>query len=123
MPIEVFSIERKNPVLSQSCALFPAAHRMVGGLAPENPTMVDFQGSHFEWEIVLRGRALVFGVSDQLPPARRDDGRTRREGRLFQSQSLGDQVWPLLDRTFRERKRRVGGSWRKDETYVRIRGR
>ena len=29
---------------------------------------------------------------------------------------------PLLDRAFRARKRRVGGSWRMDETYVRIRG-
>jgi putative transposase len=29
---------------------------------------------------------------------------------------------PLLDQAFRVRKRRVGGSWRMDETYVRIRG-
>ena len=29
---------------------------------------------------------------------------------------------PLLDQAFRERKRRVGSSWRMDETYVRIRG-
>jgi putative transposase len=29
---------------------------------------------------------------------------------------------PLLDKVFRARKRRVGGSWRMDETYVRIRG-
>ena len=29
---------------------------------------------------------------------------------------------PLLDKAFRARKRRVGGSWRMDETYVRIRG-
>ena len=29
---------------------------------------------------------------------------------------------PLLDQAFRARKRRVGGSWRMDETYVRIRG-
>src|ERR1700678_1047418 len=28
---------------------------------------------------------------------------------------------PLLDQAFRARKRRVGGSWRMDETYVRIR--
>src|ERR1700722_9195456 len=30
---------------------------------------------------------------------------------------------PLLDQAFRARKRRVGGSWRMDETYVRIGGR
>ena len=30
---------------------------------------------------------------------------------------------PLLDQAFRARKRRVSGSWRMDETYVRIRGR
>ena len=30
---------------------------------------------------------------------------------------------PLLDQAFRTRKRRVGRSWRMDETYVRIRGR
>ena len=30
---------------------------------------------------------------------------------------------PLLDQAFRARKRRVGRSWRMDETYVRIRGR
>jgi hypothetical protein len=29
---------------------------------------------------------------------------------------------PLLDQALRARKRRVGGSWRMDETYVRIRG-
>ena len=29
---------------------------------------------------------------------------------------------PLLDQAFRVRKPRVGGSWRMDETYVRIRG-
>jgi putative transposase len=29
---------------------------------------------------------------------------------------------PLLDRAFRARKHRVGGSWRTDKTYVRIRG-
>jgi putative transposase len=29
---------------------------------------------------------------------------------------------PLLDQAFRARKRRVGGSWRMNETYVRIRG-
>ena len=29
---------------------------------------------------------------------------------------------PLLDQAFRARKRRLGGSWRMDETYVRIRG-
>lgn len=29
---------------------------------------------------------------------------------------------PLLDQAFRPRKRRVGGSWRMDETDVRIRG-
>jgi putative transposase len=29
---------------------------------------------------------------------------------------------PLLDQAFRTRKRGVGGSWRMDETYVRIRG-
>jgi transposase-like protein len=28
---------------------------------------------------------------------------------------------PLLDQAFRVRKRRVGGNWRMDETYVRIR--
>jgi putative transposase len=29
---------------------------------------------------------------------------------------------PLLDQAFRKRKHRVSGSWRMDETYVRIRG-
>ena len=29
---------------------------------------------------------------------------------------------PLPDQAFRARKRQVGGSWRMDETYVRIRG-
>ena len=29
---------------------------------------------------------------------------------------------PLLEQAFRARKRQVGGSWRMDETYVRIRG-
>ena len=29
---------------------------------------------------------------------------------------------PMLEQAFRVRKRRVGGSWRMDETYVRIRG-
>jgi hypothetical protein len=29
---------------------------------------------------------------------------------------------PMLEQAFRVRKRRVGGSWRMDKTYVRIRG-
>ena len=29
---------------------------------------------------------------------------------------------PLLEKTFRQRKRPVGGSWRMDETYIKVRG-
>ena len=62
------------------------------------------------------GCALVRGVSDQLPPARGDD---EERGVEVDDSSLNRWVLeyvPLLDQAFRARKRRVGSSWRMDET-------
>jgi hypothetical protein len=42
-------------VLSQNCALVPAAHMIVGNLTVRRLSVVDFKGSHFEREIILWG--------------------------------------------------------------------
>ena len=85
--------------------------------------MVDFKGSHFEREIVLWGVRwyVAYPIS-----YRQLEEMMEERGVEVDHSSLNRWVIkyvPLLDQAFRARKRRVGGSWRMDETYVRIRGR
>jgi len=95
---------------------------IVVGLATERFTVVDFKGSHFEREIVLWGVRwyVAYPIS-----YRQLEEMMEERGVEVDHSSLNRWVLkyaPLLDRAFRALKRRVGGSWRMDETYVRIRG-
>ena len=95
---------------------------IVIGLAMGRSTVVEFKGSHFEREIVLWGVRwyVAYPVS-----YRQLEEMMEERGVEVDHSSLNRWVLkyvPLLDKAFRARKRRVGDSWRMDETYVRIRG-
>ena len=95
---------------------------IVVGLATERSTVVDFKGSHFEREIILWGVRwyVAYPIS-----YRQLEEMMEERGVEVDHSSLNRWVLkyvPLLDQAFRARKRQVGGSWRMDETYVRIRG-
>ena len=84
--------------------------------------MIDFKGSHFEREIVLWGVRwyVAYPISD-----RQLEEMMEERGVEVDHSTLNRWVLkyvPLLEQAFRVRKRRVGGSWRKDETYVRTKG-
>jgi transposase-like protein len=85
-------------------------------------TGIDFKGSRFEREIVLWGVRwyVAYPISD----------RQLEEMLVERGVEVGHSTlnrWvikyvPLLEQAFRVRKRRVGGSWRMDETDVRTKG-
>ena len=84
--------------------------------------MIDFKGSRFEREIVLWGARwyVAYPIS-----YRQLEEMMEERGVEVDHSTLNRWVLkyvPLLDQAFRGRKRRVGCSWRMDETYVRIRG-
>ena len=84
--------------------------------------MVDFKVSHFEREIVLWG--VRWYVAYPISYRQLDELKEERGVEVDHS-SLNRWLFkyvPLLEQAFRARKRRVGGSWRMDETYVRSRG-
>src|ERR1700761_4652729 len=96
---------------------------IVAGLATGRSTVVEFKGSHIEREIILWGVRwyVAYPIS-----CRQLEEMMKDRGVEVDHSSLNRWVLkyvPLLDQAFRARKRRVGGSWRMDETYVRIRGR
>src|ERR1700745_3323115 len=85
--------------------------------------MLDLKGSQFEREIVLWGVRwyVAYPIS-----YRQLEEMMEERGVEVDHSSLNRWVIkhvPLLDQAFRARKRRVGGSWRMDESYVRIKGR
>jgi transposase-like protein len=95
---------------------------IVFGLATGRSTVVEFKGSHFEREIILWGVRwyVAYPIS-----YRQLEEMMEERGVSVDHSSLNRWVLkyvPLLDKAFRARKRQVGGSWRMDETYVRIRG-
>ena len=100
----------------------PCRAMILIGLASERSTVVDFKGSHFEREIVLWGVRWYV----EYPISYRQLAEMMEErGVEVDHSSLNRWVLkyvPLLEQAFRARKRQVGGSWRMDETYVRIRG-
>ena len=80
--------------------------------------MVDFKGRHFEREIVLLG--VRWYVAYQITHRQLEE-MMEKQGVEVDHSSLNRGMLkyaPLLDQAFRARKRRVGGSWRMDETYV-----
>jgi putative transposase len=95
---------------------------IAAGLATGRSTVVEFKGSHFEREIILWGVRwyVAYPIS-----YRQLEEMMEERGVEVDHSSLNRWVLkyvPLLEQAFRGRKRRVGGSWRMDETYVRIRG-
>src|ERR1700760_4334192 len=95
---------------------------IVGSLAVRRATVVDFRGNHFKREIILWGVRwyVAYPIS-----YRQLEEMMEERGVDVDHSSLNRWVLkyvPLLDQAFRARKRQVGGSWRMDETSVRIRG-
>ena len=84
--------------------------------------MIDFKGSHFEPEIVLWG--VHWYVAYPISYRQLEEMMEERGVEVDHS-TLNRWVLkyvPLLEQAFRVRKRRVSGSWRMDETYVRTKG-
>jgi putative transposase len=90
------------------------------GLATGRSTVVEFKGAHFEREVILWG--MRWYVASPIS-YRQPEEMMEERGVEVDHSSLNRWVLkyvPLLDKVFRARKRRVGGSWRMDETYVPI---
>ena len=84
--------------------------------------MIEFKGSHFEREVILWGIRwyVAYPIS-----YRQLEEMLEERGVEVDHSTLNRWVVkyvPLLDRQFRARKRPVGGSWRLDETYVKVKG-
>jgi len=84
--------------------------------------MIEFKGSHFEREVILWGIRwyVAYPIS-----YRQLEEMLEERGVEVDHSTLNRWVVkyvPLLDRQFRDRKRPVGGSWRLDETYVKVKG-
>ena len=84
--------------------------------------MIEFKGSHFERDVILWG--LRWYVAYPISCRQLEEMMGERGVKVDHS-TLNRWVVkyvPLLDRQFRFRKRPVGGSWRLDETYVKVKG-
>ena len=84
--------------------------------------MIDFKGSQFEQGIILWG---VRWYVEYPISYRQLEEMMKERGVEVDHSSLNRWVLkytPELDKTFRQRKRPVGGSWRMDETYISVRG-
>jgi putative transposase len=84
--------------------------------------MIEFKDSHFEREVVLWGVRWYVAYPISYRQLEETMGERGVEDDHSSLNRWALKYAPLLDRAFRARKRRVGGSWRMDETYVRIRG-
>jgi len=69
---------------------------LVASVSVGRQEMIEFKGSHFEWEVIL-GRPVVCGLSDQLPPARGNDARTGRGVDHSTLNRCARKYVPLLD--------------------------
>ena len=83
---------------------------------------MDFKGSQFERDIILWGVRwyVAYPIS-----YRQLEEMMQERGVEVDHSSLNRWVLkytPVLDKTFRQRKRAVGISWRLDETYIRVKG-
>ena len=84
--------------------------------------MIDFKGSHFEKEIILWGVRwyVAYPIS-----YRQLEERMGERGVAVDHSTLNRWVIkyaPEVEKQFRRRQRPVGKSWRRDETYVRVKG-
>lgn len=83
---------------------------------------IEFKGSHFERDIILWG--VRWYVAYPLSYRQVEEMMGER-GVEVDHTTLHRWVLkyvPLLEKAFVARKRPVGGSWRMDETYIRIKG-
>jgi len=84
--------------------------------------MIEFKGSHFEREVILRG--IRWYVAYPISYRQLEEILEER-GVVVDHSSLNRWVMkyvPLLDQQFRVRKRPDGSSRRLDETYVKVKG-
>ena len=84
--------------------------------------MIEFKGSHFERDVILWG--VRWYVAYPISYRHLEE---MMEGRGVEVDHSTLNRWvvkyaPLLERQFRARKLPVGGSWRLDETYVKVKG-
>ncbi len=84
--------------------------------------MIEFKGSHFERAVILWGVRwyVAYPIS-----YRQLEEMMRERGVDVDHSTLNRWVVkyvPLLEKQFRARKRKVGSSWRMDETYVKVKG-
>ena len=84
--------------------------------------MIDFKGSHFEKEIILWGVRwyVAYPIS-----YRQLEEMMQEHGVAVDHATLNRWVIkyaPEFEKQFRRRQQPVGGSWRMDETYVRVKG-
>jgi transposase-like protein len=84
--------------------------------------MIDFKGSHFEWDIILWSVRWYVAY-----PISYHQLEERMEERGVEVDHATVNRWvikysPQIEKAFRQRKHPVGISWRLDETYVRIKG-
>jgi putative transposase len=83
---------------------------------------IDFKGSHFERDIILWG--VRWYVAYPISYRQLEEMMGERGVEVDHS-TLNRWIVryvPLLEKVFVSRKRPVGGSWRLDETYVRVKG-
>jgi putative transposase len=83
---------------------------------------IAFKGNHFERHVILWG--VRWYVAYPLS-YRRIEEMMEERGVEVDHSTLNRWVLkyvPVLEKAFLARKRPVGGSWRLDETYVRIKG-
>jgi transposase-like protein len=67
-------------------------------------------------------RALVCGISPELPPCRRTHAETRDVSDHSTINRWVVKYSPQLEQSFHRRKRPVWVSWRMDETYIKVKG-
>jgi putative transposase len=84
--------------------------------------MISFKGRHFPKDIILM--AVRWYVAYPLSYRNIEEIMAERNIKLDHS---AVQKWvvhysPQLESTFRKRKKMTGGSWRMDETYVKVSG-
>ena len=84
-----------------------------------------FKGRQFTAEVILWAVRWYLMFSHRLPRSRTDAPRPRRRGRPHNDLSVGSRpiAEELEKRIHRPHLRMSNGSWRVDETYVRVKGR
>jgi putative transposase len=84
--------------------------------------MIEFEGSHFEREVILWGVRwyVAYPISYRHLEEMMDERGVEVDHSTLNRWVI--KYIPLLERQFRVRKRPVGSSWRLDETYVKVKG-